>query len=88
MSQLTLKRPKINEKEAGDVLPIFRYKNACTVDRDLHFQAFMYYVYGWHLGITGLEIVELTWFAHAEGPWSPEVSEAYKILIVEQPVEI
>ena len=63
-------------------------KENIKFENEQHFQAFMYYVYGWHLGITGLEIVELTWFAHAEGPWSPEVSEAYKILIVEQPVEI
>lgn len=58
------------------------------LEDEQHLQFLMWYAYGLNLGITGLELVTVTWFANPEGPWSPEVSEAYKTLIAEQPIEI
>lgn len=58
------------------------------LENENHLQFLMWYAYGLNLGVTRWELVELTWFAKAEGPWSPEVSEAYKVMISEEPIEI
>lgn len=46
-------------------------------ENEQHFHNIMWYAYGFHLAITNEELVELTWYAVADGYWSPEIHEAY-----------